>query len=183
MGLVYGSAITAVIAVVVTVVALIRSRRRQSTPVQADHSVTPQNKKQLYRLPTGVFKTIETAIGDVRLVTASGYFSGTAIFVYLPDGFYFPNEFREAFRKATGGKFHMDRTSSSSGGDSTASATITAGLDWDAYSDGKQGYFKMSSAPKLDEMATLLSSLIDHPMRDSGGGVLPRTSRTSSAAA
>ena len=184
------SLLTFIVAIVVigTVVALVlrgRLRRQQNdqVPNTTDQPVTPEHKQRPYRLPAGVTKTIDTSFGEVRLTTARGYYTGTAIYVYLPSGYYFPEAFREAFHKATGGRFHMDRTSSNSGGDSSASTTITAGLDWDAYSNGQQGYFKESPAPDLDQMVKLLSELMDHPMRDSGGGLLPRTSRTSSAAA
>ncbi|HEY6736848.1 MAG TPA: hypothetical protein VI322_03985 [Candidatus Saccharimonadia bacterium] len=61
------------------------------------------------------------------------------------------------FREATGGRFVIEDVPDS-GGDSNADAIISGGLDYAAY---ERGYFKEGDAPDLDEIARILTEVID----------------------
>jgi hypothetical protein len=111
------------------------------------------DSQELYRLPEGVKTTRDTAIGKMTLVTASGYYGGTAILVFLPKGFTFPIPMIEAFNDMTDGHFSIEASPQ-------ADAMISAGTDYPAYRRGEQGYWKDSSAPRLEETAGLLEWLI-----------------------
>lgn len=116
-------------------------------------------QKEQYLIPEGTQPVmVHTSIGDFRLVAAGGYYGRTGIFVYAenlvdPDAFMhqqratyaFPGlaepkvpqvtpELTAAFFEATDGQFHLDLPPhSSSGGDGSAFALITAGINHPAY--------------------------------------------------
>lgn len=144
--------------------------RSQLAELQAQYDQVPaetrrrieRQDEEPYRLPAeGASTTIQTLIGEVRLVAPRGYYTGSAIFVYLPDASEFPKGFGDTFLKETEGEFCLEPApGSGSGGDSNAAAIISAGLDYNAYQRGEQGYFKCSPAPQLEVMAGILSRLI-----------------------
>ncbi len=143
-----------------------REYRFHSQQLTDLHRVINRLHGQVFRIPRGKnVRELDTPIGRFVICRSRGYFCDSAIFVYFPIGFGFSQEIADVVRKETEGRFIMDPApGSSSGGDNAADAIITAGLDHQAFLEGKQGYFKESFPPDLDEMADILTRVIKYPV-------------------
>jgi hypothetical protein len=120
-----------------------------------------KDNEQPYRLNTSDSGTIHTSVGDIKLLPATGYFEGTAIFVYMPEGFTFPDEFAEKFLAATDKESVLQPAPGfSMGGDNDADFMVSAGTDWEAHCRGERGYFKSSPAPRLEYTVSIMNRLL-----------------------
>jgi hypothetical protein len=120
-----------------------------------------------YQLPEGVSMNVNTPIGWVKLITASGYYRGGLIFVHFPKRHRLTRKKMDAFLAATDGEFLLQpHPGVSNGGNECpgADAVISAGIGsdgWRRYREGSQkGYFKISSAPRLDTVASILQTIL-----------------------
>ncbi len=141
-------------------------RRRHHTIVEGLNERLMRAYDLCFRLPIGQrTRIVDSPIGSFAIRTIGGYYGESAIFVYFPIGFGFSTEVAKAVHEATDGAFVMEPApGSSDGGDGCADAIITAGRDYAAFQRGKQGYFKMSPPPDLDDIAAVLGRVIVHPI-------------------
>lgn len=146
-------------------------------------------QKKRYQLPRDAQPImVHTSIGDFKLFAAGGYFGGSGIFVYAenlvdPDAFnrkvlrgdsishthvvpIVTQELTTAFFEATEGKFHLDISPhTASGGDSSAFALITAGINHEAYlkhngvNPYKHLYGDFESGPTNEELDNWFKAL------------------------
>jgi hypothetical protein len=139
--------------------------------------------------------TVDTSIGEVRFGSNHGFQpkhlmrrTGNAIFVYLPTGYGFGqnDEHNEyvlrlslALLCTTNGRFRMEPVPHiTEGGNPNASAIISAGSNYAAWSRNKAGkepqtwagtplayqyYMGDDPAPDFDKMVELVTFLIEHP--------------------
>lgn len=142
-GILTGSAFT------IAALRLIEHRRAAVAQARPPQPMSVPNDAQQVVIPT--------EIGEVTLQAAEGYYRGAGIFVFLPDGASHDPLVARAFNRVTDGEFHLDRAPiSSMGGISTADGLITAGLDYAAHCARKQGYFKSSTPPTMEQAANAL---------------------------
>ncbi len=127
----------------------------------------PEGPKR-YQLPANVTRSVDTSAGEVFLVTAIGYYRGSAIFVYLPESRPYSQEMADELHRLYG--VYMDPApGAGNGGDEcpTADAIITAGLDYKAYMRGERStYHNLSDAPRLDVVACFFKGYIDPPTEE-----------------
>lgn len=137
-------------------------RQYRQVPAEIRRRIERQGEEP-YQLPDDrASRLLSTSVGEITLQAASGYHRGTAIFVFFPSGFKLSKELAACFTKLTDGEFQLDPApGSSNGGNDNADAIISAGLDHSAYLAGDQGYFKNSSAPRLDMAAAALEFAIE----------------------
>ncbi len=162
-------------------------QREQPPVMDADRAyVIPENTQPV---------TADTSIGDVTFgpnhefqPDHRAYHKGHALFVYLPAGYGFgPNDEHNeyvlrlslALLYTTKGHFRMEPVPHiAEGGDSNASAMISAGSNYAAWGRNKAGeepqvwagtplayqyYMGDDPAPDFDQMVELVTFLIEHP--------------------